>query len=356
MPLSHTKYSRLTLNGTPMEREQLLQMAGSVKEHPEPPKWESALFGFIREWLHPSEYLKVTTSGSTGRPKTIEISKSAMLKSAFNTLDFFGLSPGKHALLCLSCEYIAGKMMVVRAFAGDLDLVTVPVSGRPLKNLTRPVDFAALTPLQMSQELQQQSDHLQFLKNVILGGSPTGPELSSALQDQPFAAWETYGMTETLSHIALRRINGPSASPYFKPLKDVRLSTDERGCLVVDLPGVTRGPVVTNDIAELNEDGRFRIKGRSDNIINTGGIKVVPEEIERQISHFFKKPFFVSSLPHPVLGRELVLITEEFPTGEKELLEKIKKIVPPYHAPKQIIVKESLPRTETGKIIRRPEE
>ncbi|MFW5753922.1 MAG: long-chain fatty acid--CoA ligase, partial [Marinilabiliaceae bacterium] len=277
--------------------------------------------------------------------------KKAMLRSAFNTNDFFNLGPGHTALLCLSCKYIAGKMMVVRALAGGLHLVTVPVSGRPLQELGRPVGFAAMTPHQMSNEQQHPNNF--FPDTIILGGSPVGRQLSKGLKNCPSRIWETYGMTETLSHVALRPVNGPEASEFFQPMKGVRVSLDDRRCLVIEAEGITDRPVVTNDVAELQKDGTLRILGRIDNIINTGGIKVVPEEIEKTIATYMPAPFFISSVPHTVLGQEIVIISEKEVPEKEELLEKLKKILPPYHAPKQIIVKTPLPRTETGKLIRR---
>ncbi len=352
MTLDHHQYDKLKINGSFLERYELLQKAKRVKNNPDAPQWEIDLFRFIEEWLEPSEFIQISTSGSTGTPKMIPVSKKAMLRSAFNTIDFFNLLPGQTALLCLSCKFIAGKMMVVRALAGNLHLLTIPVSGRPLQTINRPVDFAAMTPLQLSNA--HQASTIFFPKTIILGGSPVSRQLSKALQDCPSCILETYGMTETLSHIALRPVNGPDASDFFQPMKGVRLSLDNRGCLVIEAEGITKRPVVTNDLAELHENGRFRIQGRIDNIINTGGIKVVPEEIENSIAPYMPAPFYISSVSHPVLGQELVIITEKEIPEKDEFLKKLKKILPPYHAPRQIIVKTPLPRTETGKIIRRP--
>lgn len=352
MTLDHQQYDKLRINNSLLKRDELIQKAEWVKNNPDAPQWEKDLFLFIESWLESSEFIPVPTSGSTGTPKWIQVSKKKMLRSAFNTIAFFNLYPGQTALLCLSCNYIAGKMMVVRALAGDLHLLTVPVSGRPLQTIDRPVDFAAMTPLQLSNE--HQASNIFFPKTIILGGSPVSRQLSNALQDCPSSIWETYGMTETLSHIALRPVNGQNASDFFQPMKGIRLSLDNRACLVIEAVGITNRPVVTNDLAELHENGRFRIKGRIDNIINTGGIKVVPEEVENSIAPYMPAPFYISSVSHPVLGQELVIITEKEIPEKDEFLKKLKKILPPYHAPRQIIVKTPLPRTETGKIIRRP--
>jgi len=351
MTPEHHQYDKLTINGSFLDRYELLKKAEQVTNNPATPQWETELFSFIKEWLEPSEFIQIPTSGSTGTPKWIRVSKKAMLQSAFKTLAFFNLHAGQTALLCLSCKYIAGKMMVVRALAGGLHLITTPVSGRPLQQLRRHVDFAAMTPLQISNE-QQKPNNL-FPVTLILGGSPVNRQLAKDLQDCPSRIWETYGMTETLSHVALRPVNGPDASDYFQPMKGVRLSLDDRRCLVIEAEGITHRPLLTNDLAELHKNGKFRIMGRIDNIINTGGIKVVPEEVEKTIAPYMAAPFFISSVAHPVLGQELVIITEQEIPEKENFLAKLKKILPPYHAPRQIIVKRPLPRTETGKFIRR---
>ncbi len=353
MHYNHSHYNKLTISGTTYKPGDLLQLCHDKLHQTTLPNWEIALYKFIRQWLNNSTELEIKTSGSTGIPKIIKTSKQAMLKSAFNTLDFFDLHPGQSALLCLSCNFIAGKMMVVRAFAGNLDLIPVPVSGYPLAGLERPVDFAAMTPLQMDNEINAKSNKTNLLRTVILGGSATGSDLSRKLQNQPFKVWETYGMTETLSHIAVRPVNTGNIDRFFTPFKNISLSTDDRGCLLIEAPGIASHPIITNDLAEITNDGKFRIKGRVDNIINTGGIKVSPEEIETLIAPLIDQPFFVSSMPHPVLGQELVLIVENEPENKITLLETIKKALPPYHHPKRIIVKNPLSRTGSGKITRR---
>jgi O-succinylbenzoic acid--CoA ligase len=275
-------------------------------------------------------------------------------------------------LLCLPAKFISGRMMVVRALAGGLNLVPVPVTGRPLQYLSGPVDFAAMTPLQMMNELSAEPSYLHLLRTVILGGSAVSNELARKLKNRPFRVWETYGMTETLSHIALKPVSGNDATPdypvqvppinrdklydlnnnFFMPLKNVRVFTDERNCLVVDAVGITTQPVVTNDIAEINENGTFRIKGRIDNIINTGGIKVLPEEIEQRLAGLIPEPFYISSRPHPSLGNEVVLVVPRKPDNVEALLQHLKTILPPYQAPKDVVVKQPFRMTESGKIKR----
>jgi O-succinylbenzoic acid--CoA ligase len=352
MDNSYQQYTSLTLLGKKYNKAELLKLCETKLQSNETPAWENFLYAFLLEWLNDSPFVKVKTSGSTGTPKTLQVRKSAMLQSAFNTLDFFDLKENKTALLCLPCEFIAGKMMMVRALAGKMDLIPVPVTGTPLDPLKHPVDFAALTPLQMSNQLEKNSDKTHLLKTVILGGSSVSEELTALLQDQPFEAWETYGMTETLSHVALRLLNGSGKDEFFTPLPGVRIETDQRECLVIDVAGITNGPMITNDIVNLNNDGKFKISGRMDNIINSGGIKISPEKIESLISGIISTPFFIGALPHPQLGQQPVLVMENPPEDENELLNHIKKMVPQFHAPKKIIIRNPLPRTENGKIKR----
>ncbi|PWD98667.1 AMP-binding protein [Marinilabilia rubra] len=351
MPFKHKQYNSITISGTYYDSDALQKLCKEKLNNNSVAEWEIAFYSFIEEWLNESPEVEVKTSGSTGIPKKIKVSKSAMLQSALNTIGFFALKPGQKALLCLPCEYIAGKMMVVRAFAGQLNLIPVPVSGSPLSNLNTPVDFAALTPLQMSNELSKDQSRLNLLRTVILGGSPVSPDLKAKLQHEPVNVWETYGMTETLSHIALRPVNGSNAEVFFTPFDGIGITKDQRSCLVINAPFISEDPFVTNDLVEINDKGKFRIKGRYDNIINTGGIKVSPEDVESCISHLIDQPFYISSVPDPVLGQKLVLVMEKTPDDKRTFLEKIKSVLPPHHAPRKI-VERKLHLTETGKIKR----
>jgi O-succinylbenzoic acid--CoA ligase len=247
--------------------------------------WQKDLQSFLYAWFSDGSNITLQTSGSTGEPKMISVSKQAMVESAKRTLAFFNLKPNQSALLCLPVFFIAGKMMVVRALVGQLNLIAIAPSASPLKDLNETVDFAAFTPLQMMNELKQlNNSKLNLLRKVIIGGGAVGDELEVMLKHQPFEAYETYGMTETLTHVALRRINGPNPQKYFHPLNNVKLSCDERGCLMSDVSGVTDGLIVTNDFAEIQPDGSFCITGRIDNVINSGGLKIQPEKIEALIA------------------------------------------------------------------------
>ena len=225
---------------------------------------------FLEEWNNGLPYVEVKTSGSTGAPKRMRVEKCRMMNSARVTCDFLGLKAGDTALLCMSTDYIAGKMMVVRAIERGLQLITVEPSGHPLagqKGLAPSIDFAAMVPLQVYNSLQvpEERERLRNIRHLIIGGGAIDEGLQAALRDFPNAVWSTYGMTETLSHIALRRLNGVGATDWYTPFEGVTLSQTEDGCLVIDAPAVHDGKLVTNDIAALRTDGSFRILGRKDN-------------------------------------------------------------------------------------------
>ena len=193
---------------------------------------------FLEEWNNPSPYVHVQTSGSTGTPKPMLVEKQRMLNSARITCDFLGLREGDTALLCMSLDYIAGKMMVVRSIERGLKLITVEPSGHPLSTPHSPLDFAAMVPMQVYNSLQvpEEKERLMRIRHLIIGGGAIDDALASALKTFPNHVWSTYGMTETLSHIALRRLNGPEASEWYTPFPSVKVSLNEDSCLVIDAP------------------------------------------------------------------------------------------------------------------------
>ena len=266
---------------------------------------------FIDEWNNDSAYVEVKTSGSTGEPKRMLVEKRRMLNSARITCDFLGLKPGDMALLCMSTDYIAGKMMVVRSIERGLKLIEVEPCGHPLdiKHLTLNIkhsqfsifnfqfDFAAMVPMQVYNSLQvpEEKERLMAIRHLIIGGGAIDEAMEAELRTFPHAVWSTYGMTETLSHIALRRISGPEASEWYMPFPTVKLSTTDEGCLVIDAPEVCAQTLTTNDIVELKSDGRFRIRGRKDNVICSGGIKIQIEEVEQILKKYMRVPYIISN-------------------------------------------------------------
>ena len=309
---------------------------------------------FIEEWNNDSPFVHVQTSGSTGAPKPMLVEKQRMLNSARITCDFLGLQEGDTALLCMSLDYIAGKMMVVRALERRLKLITVPPSGHPLGEPSPCYDFAAMVPMQVYNSIQEpaERERLMQIRHLIIGGGAIDDGLAAALSTFPHHVWSTYGMTETLSHIALRRLNGPDASEWYTPFPSVKVSLNADDCLVIDAPQVCPERLVTNDIAELSE-GRFRILGRKDNVICSGGIKIQIETVERQLRPHMSAPFVISKRADEKFGEIVVLLTEGSPSDARTICERI---LPKYHQPKVYLHVDKIPLTETGKPARQQAE
>lgn len=309
---------------------------------------------FTREWNNPSPRLLVHTSGSTGRPKPIWVEKKRMEASALTTCRFLGLKEGDTALLCMPLDYIAGKMMVVRSIVAHLRLISVLPSGHPMGSLTESPTLAAMVPMQVYNTLAspRERELLKQTRHLLIGGGAIDDKMEAELKKFPHAVWCTYGMTETLSHIALRRINGPEASQWYTPLDHVEVGTNSEGSLIINAPDVCTSPLVTNDIAEIAPDGkRFRIKGRKDNVVCSGGIKIQIEEVERRLIPHISEPFMITKRPDEKFGEAIVMLTES------RDINKIKDIcdgvLPAYWLPKAYIHTDQLPITPTGKPARK---
>ena len=313
---------------------------------------------FVDEWNNDSAYVEVKTSGSTGEPKRMLVEKRRMLNSARITCDFLGLKPGDTALLCMSTDYIAGKMMVVRSIERGLRLIEVEPCGHPLADnyqlstIHSQLNFAAMVPMQVYNSLQvpAEKERLMAIRHLIIGGGAIDEAMEAELRSFPNAVWSTYGMTETLSHIALRRISGPEASEWYTPFPTVKLSTNDEGCLVIDAPEVCAQTLVTNDIVELKPDARFRIRGRKDNVICSGGIKIQIEEVEQALKKYVRVPYIISKRKDPKFGEIVVLLTE----GDTAQVQTIcQQVLPKYHQPKLYLKIDKIPLTETGKPARK---
>jgi O-succinylbenzoic acid--CoA ligase len=300
---------------------------------------------FLKEWNNDSPYVVVKTSGSTGEPKQMRVEKRRMVNSARITCNFLGLKHGDTALLCLSTDYIAGKMMVVRALERGMKLICVEPKGCP--EWEGAVDLAAMVPLQVWNLLHQHPSRLTHIRHLLIGGGAIDEHLEKALKDFPNAVWSTYGMTETLSHIALRRLNGPMASSWYTPFEGVTLSQTEEGCLVIEAPAVHDGKLVTNDMVELRSDGCFRILGRKDNVICSGGVKIQIEEVERLLRPHFSIPYMITRAKDERLGEMVVLLMEGGTPNEAKAV--CERVLPKYWQPRRFVLVAHLPLTETGK-------
>lgn len=311
---------------------------------------------FIAEWRDENPRLLVHTSGSTGQPKPMWVEKRRMECSARITCSFLGLTEGDVALLCLPLDYIAGKMMVVRALTCGLRLIRVAPTSHPMANCTEAVDFAAMVPMQVFNSLHvpDESERLRHIRHLIIGGGAIDDMLAEELRSFPNAVWSTYGMTETLSHIALRRLSGRDATEWYTPFEGVGLSLTSDHCLVIDAPEVCKEVITTNDIAELKADGRFRILGRKDNVICSGGVKIQIEEVERLLRQHTAVPLLITKRSDLQLGEAVVLLTT---TTHTDMLQQLcRQVLPKFWQPRRFLTVASLPVTATGKPARREAE
>lgn len=313
--------------------------------------FESQVFDFLKESLSDKTTTRIKSSGSTGIPKIFEVEKGRMLASAKMTCNFLGLKKGNSAALCLPVEYISGKMMVVRAIERQLVLTVLEPKTNALANLDSQIDFCAMTPLQVEHSL----DKLHLIKNLIIGGAAVSESLKKkifeSLNSSNQMIFETYGMSETLSHIALRKIY-PVTEDVFTCFDNVQISKDERGCLQIFAPTINESLIVTNDLVEIIGEKQFRFLGRIDNVINSGGAKIFPEEIEALIKKTIPYEVVVTSIVDEVLGERMLVVVEsdvnEAVKSEILNLNYRRKL----DRPKDVIFIENIPRTPNGKVDR----
>ena len=342
---------RLLLEGKEYAPEDISRLVAEGAGNCPPALWD--LYLFLNEWFDASPVITVHTSGSTGVPKGLVVRKDRMMQSARLTCEFLNLQAGDTALLCMNLRYIGAMMMVVRSLVAGLNLVVRPASGHPLSDVEVPLKFAAMVPLQVYNTLRVPAERkrLEHTDILIIGGGAVDDSLEAELKTIPIAAYSTYGMTETLSHIALRRLNGEAASKCYYPFPSVELSLSAENTLIVKDPLRCDDVLQTNDIACLCSDGGFTIAGRKDNVINSGGIKIQAEEMENRLQPFIPVPFAVTAVPDPRLGQALTLLIAGKP-DIKELENKLQAVLETYYRPKHIFITELIPQTENGKIDR----
>lgn len=377
----------LTLHGRTYSAPEIKQglLLQQAPDDPEECVFLQHLNTFLTDWFNDSPTIRVHTSGSTGTPKERIVRKEQMIRSALLTCRFLGLRKGDKALLCMPLEYIAGKMMVVRSLVAGLDLYLRHPSGHPLAGMETPMRFAAMIPLQVYNTLQVETERQRLCGTdiLIIGGGAIDGALEKEIRTFPNAVYSTYGMTETLSHIALRRLNGPQVSPSYIPFPSVKISLSKEETLVIEAPSVCDEILETTDVARLWPDGSFTILGRKDNIINSGGVKIQTESVEEALRSIISTTFAITSVPHPKFGEAIVLLIEKealreeetFPSGKasqavpdrdnlsdplsircksrKESLEAdIARTLEKYRRPKYIVEVDAVPQTGSGKINR----
>lgn len=339
---------RLLLQGKEYTAGDISRLVAEGAENCPPALWD--LYLFLEKWFDASPVITVHTSGSTGTPKELVVRKDRMMQSARLTCEFLNLQAGDTALLCMNLRYIGAMMVVVRSLVAGLNLIVRPASGHPLSDIEEPLRFAAMVPLQVYNTLRvpEEKERLEQTDILIIGGGAVDDSLEAEISALPTAVYSTYGMTETLSHIALRRLNGETASKHYYPFPSVELSLSAESTLVVKAPLICGEVLQTNDIACLYPDGSFTIAGRKDNVINSGGIKIQAEEMEKRLRPFIPVPFVVTSVPDPRLGQALTLLIAG-QVDVRELESKLQTVLDAYHRPRHIFMTESIPQTENGK-------
>lgn len=341
------------LNGIACDTDGLKEIGYSlIKEGDE---YERHIGDFLTDWLSYEETVQVNTSGSTGIPKTISLKKTSMVHSARATGAYLKLDENSKALLCLSATNIAGKMMMVRAMTLGWHLDFVRPSKNPLRGLTKSYDFCAMTPMQLLASLEE----LNTVRLLIVGGASVNEGLKTKLREKQTGIFESYGMTETASHIALKPVNEAAVNfigipdDRFEAMPDIALSKDQRDCLVIEAKYLSDKPIITNDLVELMDQDKFRWLGRWDHVVNSGGIKLIPEQIEKKMKAFANNRFVLLGQADASLGERLVMVVEG-ELNKNSFFDSLKNSgeFHPYEIPKEIFTIERIPETSNGKIRR----
>jgi O-succinylbenzoic acid--CoA ligase len=340
-------HNRFLLNGYHYNIEGLKQVAYSfIKEGD---LYEKFMGDFLMDWLDASDSIYLHTSGTTTTPKKMLFKKQSLVNSALGTGDFFNISVGDTALHCLPANFIAGKMMMIRAMILGLSLDLVSPARNPFHRNTKSYDFVAMTPMQAFHSL----NNMNQVKKLIVGGAYVSVSLQNELIKRRVDAFETYGMTETLSHIAVRSMYDPSSE--FNCLPNITIGQDSRGCLIVNAPKIWVENLITNDEVELLDTSRFRLIGRVDHVINSGGIKIHPEQVERKLSELLSLHYFIGSIPDEELGQKVILaVREDQKTNIESLIQTIRKMesLTKAERPKSLLIFKEFVQTHSGKIIR----
>jgi len=350
-PKYNKVHNKFKFNGLHFNFEDLKEVAYSLIKEGE--AYEKVTGNFLIDWLNDKDFLEVNTSGSTGTPKKVKLKKQAMVNSAIATGDFFGLQPGNTALHCLPSHYIAGKMMFVRAMVLGLELDFVAPSAHPIFDYKKQYDFCAMIPLQLKNAL----DNTHNIKTIIVGGSMVTKPLRERIENAASRFYETYGMTETVTHVAVRQLQSQTkvGEKYFEALPNVSFRQDDRACLIISASKLVKDDLITNDIVELKSDTSFKLLGRFDNVINSGGVKLFPEQIEQKLQPIIEQRFILASQDDAELGEKLILIIENPTDSIDTISEKITKLntLDKFEIPKKIYTLNAFLETPTGKIQRK---
>jgi O-succinylbenzoic acid--CoA ligase len=345
----------ITINGQVYSHNELIRLSPL----PTASDFQRATIKFCQDWLSGQQEFTIQTSGSTGAPKSMVLQRSQMEASARQTIEALQLKAGETSLICLDTKYIAGQMMLVRSFIAGMNIVAVEPSSNPLKEMDQRIDFVALVPFQLENIFEHAYKNINKIRCAIIGGAVISNSLKEKIRSSACAVYATYGMTETLSHIALQRLNGAHAQDYFETFPTIGLRLDLRGCLCIKASYLPE-EIVTNDLAERIDEKKFRWLGRIDNVINSGGVKVIPEMVEsvfqRILDSFeIKHRFFITGLPHEKLGSKVTAVFEGIPFNkeiQEEILFEAAQNLNKYELPREFVFVPQFKQTTTGKINR----
>lgn len=308
---------------------------------------------FLNEWNDQQRYIEVHTSGSTGEPKNIRLEKDFIIESAIRTNNFFNINAKSHLHSCISPDFIGGKMMAVRSQVSRCKLTWEIPSNAPLGNMPKEaiIDLLAVVPSQMHHILRLKENQ-PTINAIIIGGAPIPEDLRKQIAKSGLNAYETYGMTETASHIAIRKVCYDNIP--FTALDGIKIGKDEKGCLTIFLSEKKR--ILTNDLCELISDNQFFIRGRRDNMIITGAKKVNPLDLEKILAPIIKSDFMITGFPDDKWGEKIVLLIKlspsELPRREKMkkyFKEKTESLLKAWERPKEIFFVSAFPETVNGK-------
>ncbi len=324
--------------------------------------FEKTVFSLINNWNSTQNNFTLFTSGSTGKPKQITFTKHQLKTSAQLTIDALSLKPFQTSLICLDPSFIAGQMMIIRSLENSMNMVVIEPSADPLRLIAKDekIDFAAFVPYQLKAILESKdaTEKLNQIRTIIIGGAALDDKTKQQLQELDCQIYATYGMTETITHIALQKINGVDKQDYFKALKGITLSVDERNCLTIEASHFNE-KIITNDIVELISNDKFRWIGRFDNVINSGGLKIIPENIEEKSKKAFVElnisdRYFIAGIPDSKLGQKAILVIERKDDSIKnELSNRLVGCLSKYEIPKEIYFVTNFIETKTQKIDRK---
>ena len=318
-------------------------------------EWQKDIFNFLSDWFSDKESFEIKSSGTTGQPKTELFDRDAFITSAQITLNTFDLKKDDTLLMCLPIQFVAGKMMLIRAIIGRLKLIAIHPSSNPLKDLIYPVSFVALTPHQLQTILKINPDKLDLVEKIIVGGSPVNNETIYQLVDFKSLFYETFGMSETLTHIAVKSLNGKNRSEYFKVLNGFKIRINENDCLIIEADHIKNSPLVTSDVVEILSTENFKWLGRSDDVINSGGVKLFPVMIENKIGDKIDRKIIIGKRSDKDLGEIVILFIEGEPFNKDKISElhaDFTRWLTKYEIPKEIIFKPEFMRNKNGKVIR----